>query len=85
MPITHIHKVTSTIGKAISYGKSDKVEKNVIKDDIADTINYASNDKTGEVIFKTITSYQNSKSGGNDFTADCRELLERYPRKREVR
>lgn len=85
MPIIHIHKVTSTIGKAIDYGKSDKIEKSVDKDDIADTVNYASNDKTGEVIFKTLTSYHNSKSRGVDFTADCRELLERYPRKREVR
>lgn len=83
MPIVHIHKITSTIGKAISYGKSDKVERNIEKDDIADSIAYAKNDKTGEVIFKTLTTYHNSD--GIDFAKDCRELLDKYPRKREIR
>lgn len=85
MPITHIHKVTTTIGKAIEYGKSDKIEKGVIKDDIEDTIKYTVNDKTGEVVFKTLNSYQNSMTQGKDFSSECKALLEKYPRKRAVR
>lgn len=83
MPIIHIHKITSTISKAVNYGKSDKVEHSISKDDIADSINYAMNDKTGEIVFKTLTTYHNSD--GLDFANECRELLDRFPRKRELR
>lgn len=85
MPITHIHKVTTTIGKAIEYGKADKIEKGILEDDIEDTIKYARNDKTGEMVFKTLNSYQNSMTRGREFALECKALLEKYPRKRAVR
>ena len=85
MPITHIHKVTTTIGNAIEYGKADKIEKGILEDDIEDTIKYARNDKTGEVVFKTLNSYQNSMTRGRDFASECKALLEKHPRKRAVR
>ena len=58
MATTSIHAITGTVGQAISYIISDKVEV-LTKDDIADSINYAMNDKTGEVVFPTLTTTQN--------------------------
>lgn len=83
MPIVHIHKITKTIENCINYGKADKVETLIQKDDIADTIRYAENDKTGEIIFPTLTNYTHAK--GTDFVNECKELLEKFPRKRAIR
>lgn len=83
MATVQIHKVTVTIGKCIDYGKSDKTESNITKDDIADTINYAQNDKTGEITFRTLTNWTHTQ--GKDFESECKELLDKYPRKRAVR
>ncbi len=83
MPIVHIHKVTKTINKAIEYGKADKIEDAIDKDDIADTIRYAENDKTGEIVFKTLTNYTHYL--GTDFADECKRLLEQFPRKRKIR
>lgn len=58
MATTGIHAITGTVGQAISYIISDKVEL-LTKDDIADSINYAMNDKTGEVVYHTLTTTQN--------------------------
>ena len=58
MATTSIHAITGTVGQAISYIVSDKVEV-LTKDDIADSINYAMNDKTGEVVYPTLTTTQN--------------------------
>ena len=58
MATTDIHAIKQTVGVALSYITKDKVEEKV-KDDIADSINYAINDKTGEVTFKTISSFLN--------------------------
>lgn len=58
MATTDIHPITSTVGLALQYVTNDKVES-VLKDDVADSINYAMNDKTGEVTYKTITSTMN--------------------------
>lgn len=63
MAITRIHKITSTIDAAMDYCSSDKsddisdVEKN-----IQDSLEYASKNKIGSVIFRTLNSYQNAFS-----------------------
>ena len=54
MAITR-YKITSTVDRVLDYCMSDKVEENT-KDDIADIINYATNDKTGETTYFTINS-----------------------------
>ena len=64
MATTDIHAIKQTVGVALSYITKDKVEEKV-KDDIADSINYAINDKTGEVTYKTISSFLNCIDSGN--------------------
>ena len=58
MAITRIHKITKTFEKAIDYCRDDKKEDHV-KDDIADVINYATNDKVGETVYYTLNASQN--------------------------
>lgn len=58
MATTDIHAITGTVGQAIDYVVSDKVEA-IKKDDIADSIAYAMNDKTGEVVYLTLTNTHN--------------------------
>lgn len=58
MAITRIHKITKTLEKAIDYCRDDKKEDHV-KDDIADVINYATNDKVGETVYYTLNASQN--------------------------
>ena len=55
MATTDIHAIKQTVGVAIGYITKDKVEEK-IKDDIADSIKYAINDKTGEVTYYTTSS-----------------------------
>lgn len=55
MAYTNLHAITQTVSLAIDYAMSDKVES-VLKDDVADCINYAVNDKTGEVTYYTLSS-----------------------------
>ena len=55
MAYTNIHAVTQTVGLAISYAMADKFEA-VLKDDVAASINYVVNDKTGEVTYRTLSS-----------------------------
>lgn len=64
MATTDIHAITGTVGQAISYIMGDKVE-GVAKDDIADSIAYAMNDKTGEVIYPTLTTTHNCTNQEN--------------------
>lgn len=77
MPITHIHAITQTVSKALDYAGKDKVEKE-LKDDIKDSINYARNDKTGEVVYKTFTTTLNCPSGDLDVAGDFHELIDKY-------
>lgn len=56
MATTDIHAIKQTVGVAIGYITKDKVEEK-IKDDIADSIKYAINDKTGEVTYYTTSSF----------------------------
>ena len=58
MAYTHIHPITQTIGVSIGYITSDKVES-FLKDDIADSIKYVMDDKSGEITYKTLTSTLN--------------------------
>lgn len=90
MATTDIHAITQTVGAAIAYVTGDKVE-GVKKNDIADSINYAMNDKTGDVIYPTMTSVQNCSSFENptkDFTALAwkfgrEELLHGNPKRKD--
>lgn len=75
MPITHLHSICATVGKAVAYGASDKHEKNE-RENIEDSIAYAKNDKTGEIVFKTYTSTINCRS--DNIEDDFMELIERY-------
>lgn len=79
MATTHIHAIIATVGKAVGYGASDKVENSGLED-IKDSVAYARNDKTGEVIYKTLTSTLNCPSGNNieDVTKDFMELIDKY-------
>lgn len=63
MATTDIHAIKQTVGVAIGYITKDKVEEK-IKDDIADSIKYAINDKTGEVTYYTTSSFLNCIYGG---------------------
>lgn len=73
MAITRIHKITSTVDKAIDYCMKDKTEEH-LKDDIADVINYATNDKVGETTYYTINSSHNCTGNEKDF---FKEIIER--------
>lgn len=79
MATTHIHAIVATVGKAVAYGANDKVENSGLED-IKDSVAYARNDKTGEVIYKTLTSTLNCPSGNNidDVTRDFMELIDKY-------
>ena len=71
MATTSIHAITKTVAQAINYGMGDKIEP-LLKDDAADTINYAVNNKTGEVTYFTLnaTSYcGNPRNPVEDFCA----------------
>lgn len=61
MATTHIHSITKTVEKSLSYCMKDKRESlsENEKDAIKDVISYATKDKTGETIFFTLTSTQN--------------------------
>ena len=84
MPIVHIHKITQTLGNAISYGSRDKYSQELEEDDIEESINYAKDDKSGEIIFETLNSYLNCPSCGLDVVKDFEEIMEQHPRKRKV-
>lgn len=58
MATTKNHKITKTLEKAIAYAISDKVE-NKLKDDIAESVAYVIDDKTGKVIYLTLYSTLN--------------------------
>lgn len=79
MATTDIHAITGTVGQAISYIMGDKVE-GVKKDDIADSIAYAMNDKTGEITYHTFTTTQNCVNADNpveDFYYQMKRFGER--------
>lgn len=76
MATTHIHAITQTINASLNYITSDKIEL-MLKDDIADSIAYAMNDKTGEVTYFTLTSTLNCKSLENP-TDDFHALMYRF-------
>lgn len=79
MATTDIHAITQTINLSISYGMSDKVEP-VLKDDIADSIKYAMNDKTGEVTYFTLSSTLNCANVVNP-AEDFHALINTYGRR----
>ncbi|MCL2840093.1 MAG: relaxase/mobilization nuclease domain-containing protein [Defluviitaleaceae bacterium] len=58
MAITHIHAITSTPNRTIDYAIGDKVDE--YRDDIIAGVNYAIDDKTGEVTYETIKSFVNT-------------------------
>lgn len=64
MATTTIHAITQTIGKSIDYITSDKVET-ILKDDISDAIQYAMNDKTGEITYTTLSTAINCANQTN--------------------
>lgn len=76
MAITHIHPITQTIAQAIDYGMNDKVETR-IKNDIADSISYAINDKSGEVVYKTLTGTLNCTNPMNPVDS-FKYMMNRY-------
>jgi len=57
MATTKIHKITSSPDGCVYYAMKDKI--GFLRDEIADSIAYAVDDKTGEVIYYTLSSYQN--------------------------
>lgn len=71
MATTSIHAITQTISASFAYAMSDKVEA-ILKDDVVDSINYAVNDKTGEVTYYTLSSTlwcRNQQSPAESFHA----------------
>lgn len=79
MATTDIHAITGTVGQAIAYIMGDKVE-GVAKDNIADSIAYAMNDKTGEVVYPTLTTTHNCTNADNpkeDFYLQMKRYGER--------
>jgi len=67
MATTKIHDIGTDSAKCIYYAKNDKVDE--LKDGISDSINYVINDKTGKVVYKTLSSYLNCNEDTviNDF------------------
>ena len=61
MAITHIHAITGSPNRAINYAVGHKADK--YRDGIIAGVNYAMNDKTGEVTYETIRSYVNTNCG----------------------
>lgn len=55
MATTSIHQITQTIGTAIAYITSDKLEPS-LREDVPSTVNYCVDGLTGEVTYKTLTS-----------------------------
>jgi len=55
MATTKIHDIGSDATQCIFYAKNNKVGN--FSDGIANSINYAINDKTGEVVYKTLSTY----------------------------
>lgn len=76
MATTSIHAIKQTVGVSLDYVMNDKTEP-VPKDDIADSIAYAVNDKTGEVTYYTLTSTQNCASVFNP-VQDFYALMDKY-------
>ena len=71
MATTNIHAITQTVSASVGYAMSNKVEA-VLKDDVADSIKYAVNDKTGEVTYYTLSSTlwcRNQQSPAESFHA----------------
>lgn len=56
MATTHIHAITSTLNLSLDYIQRDKVEQDV-RSNISQSVNYAVNDKTGEVTYRTLSSF----------------------------
>lgn len=79
MATTDIHAIKQTVGVAIGYITKDKVEEK-IKDDIADSIKYAINDKTGEVTYYTTSSFLNCIYGGEPVQT-FRAMRDKYGKK----
>jgi len=59
MATVHIHAIYTRPDKAVDYGVKDKVGE--LRDGITNGIEYAINDKTGEAVYKTLSSYMNCK------------------------
>ena len=55
MATTSIHAIYTRPDQCLDYGMADKVGE--YRDSIDDAIEYAINDKTGEVLYKTLTSF----------------------------
>ena len=64
MAYTHIHPITATVENSIGYIMADKKE-DFLKDDIADSINYIMDDKTGEITYLTLSSTLNCTNPQN--------------------
>ena len=77
MPITHLHAITQTLSSAIEYCSNDKIE-DYEKNDIQDSLSYARNDKTGEVIYHTITTTLNCPNGDRNVEKDFEEVIKKY-------
>lgn len=78
MAILKNHKITGTLGAALAYITKDKREAaGSEKDDVKDAIAYATDDKTGEVVYKTKRSCLNC-SNPNDPYASFRAVIREY-------
>lgn len=76
MATTDIHAITQTLELSVDYITSDKKES-FLKDDIADSIAYVMNDKTGEVTYLTLSSMLNCTDLKNP-AADFNALIHTY-------
>ena len=67
MATTKIHSIGTDSTACLDYAQGNKTGE--YKNDIADSINYVMNDKTGEVTYKTLSSYLLCTEGSieNDF------------------
>ena len=84
MAVLFIKKVSATVGNCLAYASHDKVEP-ITKNDIADVINYARNDKTGMVTFKTLSTTLNCPSMGQDTLGDFNELIQKFSKVKNKR
>lgn len=76
MATTDIHAITQTVEQSVDYITRDKKEL-FLKDDIADSIAYVMNDKTGEVTYFTLSSTLNCSDLKNP-AADFNALIYTY-------
>ena len=60
MAITHIHAITKRLDKAVNYCLDDKLDE--YREGISNSIEYAINDKTGKVVYKTLNSTWNCQN-----------------------